>query len=81
MYIKEKTMALYNLIAWAAIVGAFFVAAWEPVYDYYYYIACALCGLGAAITSVGLIRYYNLLTTRPIPTFFDREGGRDNAKD
>ena len=79
-YIKEKTMALYNLIAWAAIVGAFFVAAWEPVHDYYYYIACALCGLGAAITSVGLIRYYNLLTTRPIPTFFDREGGRDNAK-
>ncbi len=80
-YVREKTMALYNLIAWIAIVGAFLVAAWDPVQDFYYYIACAICGFGAAITSIGLIRYYNLLTTRPIPTFFDREGGRDNAKD
>ena len=80
-YVQEKTMALYNLVVWAGLIIAFVVAYREPVEDYYYYIACAICGFGAAVTSIGLIRYYNLLTTRPIPTFFDREGGKDNAKD
>ena len=39
-----------------------------------------LCAFGAAVTSFGLIRYYNLLATRPLPSFYDRTGGNDDAK-
>lgn len=80
-YVREKSIRLFNFVAWAALVGAFVIAAWNPVDDIYYYFGCLGCGLGAALGSFGLINYYNLLTTRPIPTFFDREGGRDNEKE
>ena len=62
-------------------VGAsFLVAVNAPAEDAYYYICCALCAFGAAVTSFGLIRYYNLLATRPLPSFYDRTGGNDDAK-
>ncbi len=80
-YVREKSIRLFNFVAWAAVAASFFIAAWDPVSDIYYYFGCLACGLGAAIGSIGLIKYYNLLTTRQIPTFFDREGGRDNAKE
>lgn len=80
VYVKEKTLILLNLFLWAGIICAFAIALWSPVHDYYYYFGCIACGVATAIGSIGLIKYYNLLTTRPIPSFFDREGGRDNAK-
>ena len=80
-YVQEKTLGLLNLISWLGIILPLAIAIWQPVEDYYYYIGCIGCGVATALTSVGLIKYYNLLTTRPIPTFFDREGGRDHAKD
>lgn len=80
-YVREKSIRLFNFITWAALIFAFAIAAWNPVEDMYYYLGCLGCGLGAALGSIGLIKYYNLLTTRPLPTFFDREGGRDNAKE
>ena len=63
-----------------AIGASFLVAVNAPAEDAYYYICCALCAFGAAVTSFGLIRYYNLLATRPLPSFYDRTGGNDDAK-
>ena len=80
-FVREKSIRIVNLVAWLPLAVSFAIAAWNPVEDYYYYLGCIACGVGAALTSIGLIKYYNLLSTRPIPTFFDREGGRDNAKE
>ncbi|MCR4711559.1 MAG: hypothetical protein K5707_04595 [Clostridia bacterium] len=79
-YVKEKSLRLINLVSWLAIGASFLVAVNAPAEDAYYYICCALCAFGAAVTSFGLIRYYNLLATRPLPSFYDRTGGNDDAK-
>ena len=80
-YVQEKSLRLFNLLAFLSVAGAFAVALWNPVMDYYYYLAAAACAGATFLVSIGLIKYYNLVTTRPVPTFFDREGGRDNAKE
>ncbi len=49
--------------------------------DLFWYIGCIASLLAVLVTSLGLISKYNILATRPIPTFFDREGGNDSAKD
>ena len=50
----------------------------NPVYDYYYYGACIVCSVCIAISMIGLIKDYNILSTRKLPQF-DRQGGDDRA--
>lgn len=80
MYVREWSIRFFNLLGLLALGVAFVISYMNPPEDYYYYIGSAICGFGAAVTAFGLIKYYNLLTTRPIPTFFDREGGNDDAE-
>ncbi|MDO4538284.1 MAG: hypothetical protein Q4B54_09000 [Coriobacteriales bacterium] len=44
----------------------------SPVNDGWYYLGDALCIVGLMITSVAMIRLYNLGTTHPLPKLFDR---------
>ena len=76
-YVKEKSLTVFHLLPFLGIVGAFVTAIIDPVDDIYYYGASLLCAFCAAAASVGMIAYYNLLTTRPLPDFFDRQGGND----
>ena len=76
-YVEEKSLRVFHVLPFIGIVGAFVTAIMNPVDDIYYYAASLLCAFCAAAASAGMIAYYNLLTTRPLPDFFDREGGND----
>ena len=75
----RKRIYFYTLITTIAVWAAFLLAATQPVNDIWYYSGCIGCMAAVFISSVGMIRYYNYSITRALPSFFDREGGRDNA--
>lgn len=79
--VKEKSMIPEALSALGAALIAILIAVLRPVSDLFWYIGCIASLLAVLVTSLGLISKYNILATRPIPTFFDREGGNDSAKD
>jgi predicted cation transporter len=79
--VKEKSMIPEALSALGAALIAILIAVLGPVSDFFWYIGCIASLLAVLVTSLGLISKYNILATRPIPTFFDREGGNDSAKD
>ncbi len=62
----------------AAMIAAVLVFVWTPVSDVWYYGGTSLAFLGILFTVMGIIRKYNILTTRKLPQF-DRKGGDDNA--
>lgn len=62
----------------AAMIAAIFVCVWNPVSDIWYYSSTILIFLGILFTIIGIIRKYNILTTRKLPQF-ERRGGDDNA--
>ena len=62
----------------AAMITALFVFIWNPVSDIWYYGSTSLIFLGILFTVTGIIRQYNILTTRKLPQF-ERRGGDDNA--
>ena len=74
-HVKKNTL-LQALPAFLAELAAFWIAATKPVQDIYYYYGCIFCLIGIMVTCFSLISKYNLMATRPIPTFFNRgEGG------
>ena len=44
----------------------------QPVSDFWYYVGDIVCIVGLVFASVGMVRTYNLSTTRPLPKLFDR---------
>ena len=80
IYVKKITLRFYALLPLLSSILSFAIAAMNPVDDYYYYGGCIFCAFSAALLSVGLIKYYNLLSTRPLPSFYDREGGNNSEK-
>lgn len=44
----------------------------SPVNDGWYYLGDAVCILGLVASSVGMLKMYNVSTTRPLPKLFDR---------
>ena len=77
--VDEKSMLVPAVTPFLAVAIAFFMRWWNPVADWYYYIAAACCLAGVLVTCVALIRRYNLIATRPVPDFFRREGGNSRA--
>ena len=73
--VKEKSMLIDVLFGTAGIAFGYYVLFTLQAHDYMYYIGCILCILGVLVTCIGLIRKYNVLATRPLPSFFDRTGG------
>lgn len=61
--------------ALAALAVGELVTLLHPVSDLYYYgagIASILC---TGLTLIAVVRRYNVMATRPLPSFFDRKGG------
>ena len=67
-----------------AVIGLIIIVAVliiNPVDDYWYYGAAIAAIIGVFITITGIIRRFNILSTRPLPKFLNRKGGDDSAKD
>lgn len=63
-----------------AVLAAAGILIWDPVSDLWFYGGSILAALGVCLTFTGIIKKYNVLATRPLPTFYDRKGGNDRAK-
>ncbi|SFG53464.1 hypothetical protein [Oribacterium sp. WCC10] len=61
------------------LIIAIVVLIWNPIDDINYYIASTIVFLGIVYTITGIIKKYNILSTHPIPEFFDREGANIHA--
>ncbi len=58
-----------------ALVVVELVTIFHPVSDLYYYGAGIASILLTGFTLIAVVRRYNLMATRPLPSFFDRKGG------
>ena len=56
------------------------ILVWNPVSDLWFYGGSILAAAGVCLSFLGIISKYNILATRPLPTFYDRKGGNDRAK-
>lgn len=61
------------------LVLAVIVLIWNPVEDLIFYAASTAVFAGIVYTITGIIKKYNILSTHPIPEYFDREGGNIHA--
>ncbi len=77
--LKEKSMKSILLLPLVAEIIAFLIALFSPVHDWIYYIGSILALAVSAVVSINMIKQYNLLTTRPIPEFHNREGGNKDV--
>ena len=78
-HLETKSHIAEAFLCFLAVAAAFAITVWEPVEDWYYYAGCIFCLCCVFLTCLGMIRKYNLLSTRAIPVFFDRTGGERNA--
>lgn len=76
----KKNMYLHTAGSILAVTTASIVFVWNPPSDLWYYGGAILAAAGICLTFLGIIRKYNILATRPLPTFYDRKGGNDRAK-
>ena len=77
--LKENSMKVLILFPLAAEIIAFLIAFTAPVHDWVYYAGSIIALAAAAVVSLNMINQYNLLTTRPIPEFHNREGGNKDV--
>ena len=70
--IPEKEPKKAALVLLAAVILNVIVVFVSPVNDLWYYLGDAVCIAGLLFSSVGMIRIYNVGTTRPLPRLFDR---------
>ena len=78
-HLKKKISLFICFAALAAVGFSFGVVVMEPVYDWWYYLAGLLSLAAASWMCVDLIQRYYEVSTRPLPSFYSREGGNDNA--
>ncbi len=79
--INKTKLVFPSLLLCIASTVIFAMFIWNPVSDLWYYGA-AIFALAAVLSAcLALIGNYNLLATRPIPTYTDRKGGDNSAKD
>jgi hypothetical protein len=81
IYLKKKRSLLIFLLGFLAIGYSFWVAAAEPVQDWWYYLGALVCLAASAIMCADMIARYNETSTRPLPSFYERKGGNDRAKE
>ena len=76
----KKNLLLQALGSILAVIASAAVLIWNPVSDLWFYGGSILAAVGVCLTFMGIIGKYNVLATRPLPTFYDRKGGNDRAK-
>lgn len=77
----EKSLVLVSLVSYVLLVVGVCIGIWNPVDDFWFYIGSALCLAGSILPGMTLIRCYNLQASSPLPDYFKREGGLNDAKD
>ena len=75
-----KNLFLHALGSILAVIASGLILIWNPVSDLWFYGGSILSAVGVCLTFMGIIGKYNILATRPLPTFYDRKGGNDRAK-
>ncbi len=75
----KKGIFLHTLGSLIAVIISAVILVFNPVSDLWFYGGSILSALGVMLTLIGMIRKYNILATRPLPTFYDRKGGNDSA--
>lgn len=80
-HIREKAELSVQILSFAALLVSLRILLSGAIEDELYYGACIGCLVCAILTSALFIRCYNLLATRPVPSFFTKEGGKNDAAD
>ncbi|MBO7703887.1 MAG: hypothetical protein J6S26_05515 [Solobacterium sp.] len=75
IHLKDHSLIPEALLCFAAVAAAWFILYIQPVDDYIYYLGSLFSLSCVLITCIGLIRKYNLLATRSLPVYFERNGG------
>lgn len=70
---KDQNSLVASIVLLVAVVLNAIIVYVAPVNDGWYYIGDAVCIAGLIAASVGMIRAYNVGTTRPLPKLFDRK--------
>lgn len=78
---SEKELAFRAWILVIPTAAVLICSACHVPNDAVYYILSILCPAAGAYTAFSLIDVYNLTASRPIPNYFDRQGGDNNAED
>ena len=76
----RKNMILQITGSVIAVGASAAILVWNPVSDLWFYGGSILAAAGVCLSFLGIISKYNILATRPLPTFYDRKGGNDRAK-
>ena len=80
-HLKEKSMVFWPILNGLAIMITFLIAVIRPVSDWWYYGGAVVCMIGTLLPALELIDVYNLMATRPLPSFFGREGANHALRD
>ncbi len=70
--IQEKDPVIAAVVLVATVVLNALIIIISPVNDVWYYLGDLICILGLVVAAVGMLRTYNVGTTRPLPKLFDR---------
>ena len=76
----KKNMVIQIAGSVIAVGASAAILVWNPVSDLWFYGGSILAAAGVCLSFLGIISKYNILATRPLPTFYDRKGGNDRAK-
>ena len=76
----RKHLLLHIAGSVLSVIAAAGILVWNPVSDLWFYGGSIAAAAGVCLTFTGIIKKYNVLATRPLPTFYDRKGGNDRAK-
>ena len=72
-HLSKKDPIIAAVILFVTVILNVAIVIIRPVDDVWYYAGDVICILGLLAASVGMMRAYNLATTRPLPKLFDRE--------
>ena len=75
----RKSLFIHSAGSVLAAGAAAAILVWNPVSDLWFYSGSILAAVGVCLTFLGIISKYNILATRPLPSFYDRKGGNDRA--
>ena len=70
--ITEKAPILASVVLLLTVILNAAIVYFSPVNDLWYYLGDAVCIIGLVLSAIGMLRVYNISTTRPLPKLFDR---------
>lgn len=78
--LHSTLLMIVGIAAYVTIIAGIVLLIANPVNDLWFYGGCLFCLLGALALSAMMIRCYNLKASRPLPQYFRREGGFNDAQ-